>query len=235
MSRLERPEAKNANPATKFLEWKSNEKCFEFYDKENKEKVLVDLPLKIAFLEHYHTVKGFHEPTQTGIYSNEVYSIGYEEMTIKTFKGLEIFEGIYKAGKDKIKKAGANYHRSIYGVFENGDIVNIALKGSSIGGIKPEKAKDGKHHNGYSDFVKNNEHDFEKKWIVIDKVAEGKSGSITYSIPVFSMTEDFSEDEDLMVISAARELQEFVNSRKDAKTVSAEEQQEPELIGKDDY
>ena len=74
-------------PATKFLEWKSNDKCFEFYDKEKGEKVKVELPLKFLFLEHYHTVKGWSEEANSGIYSNEVYSIGDEEISVKAFKG----------------------------------------------------------------------------------------------------------------------------------------------------
>ena len=32
------------NPATQFLEWKSNDKCFSFYDKEKGENVKVQLP-----------------------------------------------------------------------------------------------------------------------------------------------------------------------------------------------
>lgn len=220
-----------------FLEWKSNEKCFEYYDKEKKEKILVDLPLKFAFLEHYHTVKGFHEGTQTGIYSNEVYGVGFEELTVKTFKGLEIAEGLYKENKTKIKNAGGNYYRSIYGVFENGQIVNIALKGASIGGIKKEKSVDGKEHDGYSDFCKKNENQFEKKWIHIDSFVDGKSGSVKYTVPVFSLGKEFTSQEDNMIVESATQLQQFVTSRNKPDTVSAvdKHEEEPKLVGKDDF
>ena len=49
MARLERPQQKSSNPATKFLSWKSNDKSFEYFDKEKAEKVNVSLPFKFLF------------------------------------------------------------------------------------------------------------------------------------------------------------------------------------------
>lgn len=236
MSRLERPQSQNPNPSAMFLEWKSNDKCFEYYDKEAQEKVKVQLPLKFAFLEHYHTVKGWHDATQSGIYSNEVYGIGYEELTVKTFKGLQIAKGIYKENKSQINNAGGKYHRSIYGVLEDGRIINIALKGASIGGIKADKAADGKDHEGYSDFYKRVSQMVEKKWILVDGVSEGKSGSVKYSTPTFSLGGEITTKEDALIIESANQLQEFVNSRSEAKTVGATTPlPEPELQEQDDF
>lgn len=76
MSWLERPETKSSNPARKFLEWKSDDKCFSYYDKEKKENVKVELPLTFVILEHYHTVKGWNDKSESGIYANEVFGIG---------------------------------------------------------------------------------------------------------------------------------------------------------------
>lgn len=221
MSRLERPQGKNTNPATKFLEWKSDEKCFSFYDKEAKQNVLVDLPLKVAFIEHYHTVKGWHDATQSGIYSNEVYGIGYEHLTVKTFKGLEISKGLYKENKDKINNAGGNYYRCIYCSLDDGSIINIALKGACIGGIKKEKAVDSKEHPGYSEFSNNNSNALEYQWLEINSFAEAKSGKINYSIPIFSLGEKITAKEDSLINQAAKNLQEFVKSRKETATTGA--------------
>jgi len=115
MSRLKRPvqENENPNPATKFLQWKSNDQCFEFYNKEAGEKVKVELPLKVLFLEHYHTVKGWSDSANSGIWSNEVYSIGREEIEVKSSNGT-ICKGVYKDNRSIIKNAGGVYHRSIY-------------------------------------------------------------------------------------------------------------------------
>ena len=51
MARLERPQTANANPSKKFLQWKSNEKHFSYWDKDKEENISLELPLKFLFLE----------------------------------------------------------------------------------------------------------------------------------------------------------------------------------------
>ena len=77
----------SSNPTSKYLEWKSNDKAFSYYDKEAGQNVKVELPLKFVFLQHYHTVKGWNDASASGIYSNEVFYIGSEPMTVRSFKG----------------------------------------------------------------------------------------------------------------------------------------------------
>ncbi len=121
-----------SNPATKFLEWKSNDQCFEYYDKEAQKKVQVPLPFKFLVLDELHTVKGWNDATQSAIYSNEVKYISKEPMTVKPFKGNEIAKGLYKDIKDKVVSAGGHYTKSIYIMLEDGLLANIQLKGSAV-------------------------------------------------------------------------------------------------------
>ena len=132
MGFLDRPAQKSANPTSKFLEWKSNDKVFSFYDKENKENVRVDLPLKFLVLEEYHTLKGFSDSDQCGIFSNEVLFIGKEEVEVKTFKGRVIAKGLYKNVKSIVNAQGGIYHKSIYAVTDKGELINISLKGACV-------------------------------------------------------------------------------------------------------
>ena len=41
------------NPASKFLDWKSNDKQFSYYDKEQSKTIEVKLPLKFVFLDDF--------------------------------------------------------------------------------------------------------------------------------------------------------------------------------------
>lgn len=216
MSRLRRPEVKSSNPASKFLEWKSNEKKFSYYDKGEKKQVFVELPLKFAFIEHYHTVKGFNDSEQSGVYSNEVYSIANEKMKVKTFSGVEISDGLYSENKTKIKAAGGNYYRSIYGVTPDGNLINISLKGSCIGGISNKKSLSKKECQGYSDFYNKNSNLISSKWVEIKGFSEGKSGTINYSIPNFEIGSELTKDEDEIVCKVADVFQEFVDLRASA-------------------
>ena len=111
----------SSNPTKKYLDWKSNSKAFEFYDKEACKRVTVGLPLKFVFLQHYHTVKGWHSASKSNIYSNEVFYIGSEPMTVRSFGNkeeklppVEIASGIYTEMKLKINASGGKYHRSVY-------------------------------------------------------------------------------------------------------------------------
>lgn len=217
MSRLERPTTESSNPATKFLEWKSNDKSFAFYNKEKKENINIVLPFKFLFLEHYHTVKGWHDASESGIYSNEVYGIGKETMKVKAFKGGEIAEGLYKDIKGKVNAVGGKYHRSIYVMLETGDIVNLSIKGSAV--------------SKYSEFYKENHHLLDNQWMEVNEAEEAKKGSIKYSMPVFSLGKVIDKKTDALANEAAATLQNHINSYMN-KDVEANEP-EPVLAGEE--
>lgn len=221
MSRLERPTTvnENPNPATKFLQWKSNDKCFEYYDKEAKEKVKVELPLKVLFLEHYHTVKGWSDSANSGIWSNEVFSIGREEIEVKNANGT-IVKGIYKENRSIIKNAGGVYHRSVYCMTPEGEIINLQLKGAVIGGLDEETSVDKKVHLGWSTFysgdkkknIKGVSHLLDNQWIEINGFAEGKKGAVKYSIPIFEVGKVITAKENDLANESASTLQTYMNN-----------------------
>lgn len=194
MSWLERPERKSTNPANKFLQWSSNDKCFKYFDKEKEENVLVPLPLRFVILENYHTVKGWHEKSESGIYSNEVFMIGQEELVVKSFKGGLIAKGLYNNNKEVIHNAGGHYARSIYAVTDKLELINISLKGSAV--------------SEYSNFVKEFGDDFTKSWVKVEKADERKKGSVKYSVPVFEKDKDIKDKSKLQPF--ANELQEYI-------------------------
>lgn len=196
MSWLERPEKKSSNPATKFLEWKSNDKCFSYYDKAKGENIKVPLPLKFVILEHYHTVKGWNDASESGIYANEVLFTGSEEMEVKAFKVGLIAKGIYKEIKHKVNEAGGRYHRSIYAVTNELEIINISLKGASV--------------KEYSDFMSKNGDDaiFTKNWIEVADVVDGKKGAVKYTSPKFSLGAKIKDASKIEPF--AKELQDYM-------------------------
>jgi hypothetical protein len=170
-----------SNPSTKFLEWKSNEKCFEFYDKENKVKVPVPLPFKFLALDELHSVKGWSDSCQSAIYSNEVKFISKEILTVKPFKGNEIAKGLYSDIKEKIKAAGAHYVKSIYIMLEDGSLANIQLKGAAC--------------QSWGEFTKKNRSRLPDEWVTVTKAIEGKKGAVKFYTPDFTFDKSLSESE----------------------------------------
>ena len=61
MGFLKREVTTNVNPTSKFLEWKSNNKSFSFWNKELKKNEEVKLPLTFMVLEEYHKISGFSD------------------------------------------------------------------------------------------------------------------------------------------------------------------------------
>lgn len=170
----------SSNPTSKFLSWKSNDKSFRYYDKEAGESVNLELPFKFVFLQHYHTVKGWHDASQSGIFSNEVYYIGSEPMTVRSFgnkpkklPSVEIASGIYTEIKTKINESGGRYHRSVYVMLEDGTIANLSLKGAVV--------------KEWSDFMNANKNLVDAQWVEVNSAKDQKKGSIKYSTPEFTM------------------------------------------------
>lgn len=204
----------SSNPTSKFLEYKSNDKAFSYYDREAKENVRVDLPLKFVFLQNYHSVRGWHDASASGIYSNEVFYIGSEPMTVKSFKGGTIASGLYKDIKGTITASGGKYHRSIYVMLEDGSLANISLKGSSV--------------RQWSDFMEANKQLVDGQFVEINSANEEKKGSVKYSTPNFTIGANLSKSDSAKADKVASELKIYLDEyfAKDLSEVDALEEVE---------
>ena len=167
------------NPATKFLEWKSDQKGFSFYDKGLAKNVEVSLPFKFVFLDELSTVKGWNDASSSGIFSNEVKYLSKEPMTVKAFKGGEIAKGLYNEIKERVKNAGGHYSKSVYIMLEDGSLANIQLKGSAT--------------QQWGEFVKANRQSITRTWINVASATENKKGKVVFSIPNFTIGADIED------------------------------------------
>lgn len=184
MSRKSEFQSQNPNPATKFMEWKSNDKAFSYYNKETKENVVVPIPFKFLTLMEFHTVKGWNDASESAIYSNEVKFIGQEELTVKSFKGGEIASGLYKDIKGKVQAAGGHYTKSIYAMMEDGTIVNFQLKGSAV--------------KEWGEFTQKSRSRLSDEWVEVTEAKEQKKGSVKYSTPVFMFNTSLNDKQNDM-------------------------------------
>ena len=205
---LNTSEGKTSNPATKFLQWKSNDKCFAYYDKEKGENVQVPLPFKFQFLEHFSTIKGWNDASETGIYSNEIMFTSKEELDVKTFKGVEIAKGLYKDIRSKVRDAGGKYHRSVYVLNEDGNIVNIQMKGAVVSAYSV--FMDGDSKTG----IKGHKHLIENNWVVVNKFQELKKGATKYSVPIFEVGSVFTDSEFKIANEKYKEIENYFDNYK---------------------
>ena len=187
-----------SNPATKFIEWKSNDKCFNYYDKDAQKNVEIPLPFKFLVLDELHCIKGWNDASSSNIYSNEVKFISKEVMTVKPFKGNEIAKGYYKDIKEKVVAAGGHYTKSIYVMLEDGSLANISLKGSGV--------------QKWGDFTQKTRNRLADEWVIVASAEDGKKGAVKFSTPSFSFANSISDEEANMADEAFNILESYLKT-----------------------
>lgn len=200
------------NPATRYLEWKSKEKCFSFYNRDTGKEELIKLPFKFALLEQYHTVRGWDDSTDSRIFGNEVLYLGTQEIRVMSYKGGKLLEGLYNTIKADVLRVGGKYHRSLYIVLEDGTLCNLVFKGSAV--------------KEWTDFVKESKKGLFESWIEIKEAEEKKKGSIKYTTPVFELGSKITKKHDVIIDEAANAVATYFNEQ--FKTEAP--QQEPEQV-----
>lgn len=197
MSRQSEFQKTSSNPTKIYLEWKSDDKCFAYYDKDKKENVKMELPLKFLTLMEFHTIKGWNDKNQSGVYSNEVKSIGQDELNVRLFKGNQSVKGLYKEIKDTIIAMGGHYTKSIYVMLEDGTIANINIKGSGV--------------QSWGDFTQKTRSRLTDEWIEVANAIELKKGKVNYSIPEFKFAKSLSDSESKLADSKYNELKNYID------------------------
>jgi hypothetical protein len=180
----------NANPCKYFIDWKNG--SFMYYDKEAGKNV--DLGDKITFLvlDQLTTIKGWHDASESGIWSNEVRDTRIEPLKIRAFKVKDdLLNGIYGEIKDKINSLGARYIRSMYVAMKvDGDtleLANLQLKGATLG--------------EWTSFFNDNKNEIYDAAVEVKGSDERKKGSTKFKVPVFALkkvSEDTNETAKLL-------------------------------------
>ncbi len=197
---LSNPQDSNPNPSKRWFEWNGERGEILYYDKEKKQNIVVLQPFTFIVLDELSSVRGWHDPSQSGIYSNEVKDTRTEILTVKAFKGGVIAEGIYRDIKDRVNAAGGHYSANVYLAFkdEKTEMVIGAMrfKGAALA--------------SWMEFKKENK-EFYEKAVVIDGFTEGKKGRIVYRMPKFSFA-TISSATMSICMDLDKELQNFLRS-----------------------
>ena len=168
------------NPCTRWFEWAGGDDggFVRWYDKDTKQTVKVEGAFTFLLLEELSTVKGWHEPSESSIYANEVKDTRQDVLVVKSHKGGELVSGLYKAIQDSIVAQGGHYHASIYLPYKNGDglkLGNLGLKGAALSAWMEFKKGAGKGINTQA--------------VTITGFTEGKKGKVVFRSPVFALKE----------------------------------------------
>jgi hypothetical protein len=176
--------------------------------------------MNFVVLKEMATISGYHTPTKSGIYSNELATINLktQELTVKTSKGLLIAKGIYGDIKPTLATAGAKFAMSVYALL-NGELVCLKLSGSSF--------------SAWYDFVEKNRKQFISNSVEILSVEDKKKGATKYTQPVFTLGKTIADDVNAKAETAYAELVSYMKGRDNKvdvpELVHAEEVAQPKF------
>ena len=201
MSRSNPNENTNPNPSTRWFEWNGEKGIVRYYDKDEKRNVDVGSEFTFILLDELGSVRGWHDASDSGIYSNEVKDTRQEAMVVKSFKGGTLAEGIYRDIKDRVNALGGQFVANCYIAFKDSGgalvIGSLRFKGAALG--------------AWMEFRKAHRADIFAKAIRINGFTEGKKGRIVFRMPVLA-TKDISPDMDRAAIALDGTLQEFLTA-----------------------
>lgn len=201
MSRSNPNENSNPNPAVRWFEWNGEQGVVRYYDKELKTNIDVGSDLTFLLLDQVGSVRGWHDASQSGIYSNEVKDTRQEVLIVKSFKGGTLAEGIYRDIKDRVAAQGGQFVANLYIGFKNGSgalaLGSLRFKGAALG--------------AWMEFTKAHKADLYSKAVRIQGFTEGKKGRIVFRVPVLKVM-DANPNTAAAAIELDKELQKFFAS-----------------------
>ncbi len=205
MSRSNPTETSN-NPCTRWFEWAGGADggFVRYYNKDASASVNVGEKFAFLLLDELAAVKGWHDPSDSGIYSNEVRDTRQDVLVVKSFKGGELASGLYAKIRDRVGNLGGHFQASCYIAYKDGEdykLGNLGFKGASLMAWMDFKKKAGRKDGRpayYVDAIRINGHD------------EGTKGRVVYRVPRFTLAAG-SEDTNEKAIALDRDLQSFLS------------------------
>jgi hypothetical protein len=194
------PHESTPNPAVRWFEWTGEGGTVRYYDKDAKKNIDVGDQFEFMLLDQLGSVRGWHDASDSGIYSNEVKDTTREPLVVKSFKGGTLAEGVYRSIKDKVNAQGGKFNAVLYIAFDNDGeyaIGSLRLKGAALA--------------AWMEFSKANRGSLYKQAVYINGYNEGKKGRITFRVPIFELV-DVSPDVNQQANGLDAELQTYLKA-----------------------
>jgi hypothetical protein len=187
------------NPSTRWFEWNGEKGLIRYYDKEQKQNVEIGNDFTFILLDQLAKVGGWHNDSDSGIYSNEVKDTRQDVLVVRSFKGGTIAEGHYSVIKDAVKAAGGKFVANLY----------IAVKIDGILKIASLQFSGAALHT-WAEFQKAHRADLTKKAVRINGSTEGKKGRIVFHVPNFAV-KDIAPETMAHAVELDKQLQDFLS------------------------
>lgn len=188
------------NPSKHFIQWKSKNAQFSYYDKETKEDVMLKSPFSFIPLSICSTLKGYNHKKEKTYISNEVKNLKTDVLTVTSYdkdkKRKVEYQGLYEDIKENLDQ-NIKFTVSLYAGIKGDDkklkLVNLQLNGAGL------------HH--WFDFTKNN--DIWKNAVKVAKTTDERNGTVDYKAPVYEAMK-ISEEMDVEAAVLQEEITAYL-------------------------
>lgn len=204
------------NPSTRWFEFAAGVDggFVRYYDKDSEKNIgLGDAEhggkFMFILLDELATVKGWHDPSESGIFANEVRDTRQDTLVVRSFKGGELASGLYASIKDRIGAVGGHFVSSCYIAYKDGDVLrigNIRFKGAALGTWMEFKKQCPSKKDAAGKSVKAYYVDAVK----IEGFEQLKKGGTTFRVPKFLLA-TLSEETNKQAMDLDKELQAFLS------------------------
>lgn len=200
------------NPCKKFIDFKSDDKQFVYWDKElgdNGEQVIIPAPIYFIVLDELTTISGYYKEGDCGIFSNEIHFLKDEVLKVRVFKkGGPTIVGLYDTIKDSIKAIGGKYTKSVYAMMipatGEPELVNFRFRGAAFSAWLDKKVNTSR-----------------QVVCICDEFIEEHNGKTVYNVPVFKAFNMKPELRD-MAVAMDKELQTYLKAYKSRQSEKEE-------------
>lgn len=201
---------RSQSPVSKYFRVSAGNGTINYWDKAASKEVVMDLPFRFIVLDVLTTIGGFHEATNSGIFSNEVRS-NDEILTVRNKNGV-LAQGSYNDIKDRIKADGAKFANAVYIAYrEDGELAlgKITFVGASV--------------SAWFDFKKGRFLD-QQPGVAISGFTAEKKGRTEYFVPTFEGLSVATDD-----LATAQALDETLQAY-----LKGSQSHEPEAVRNDE-
>jgi hypothetical protein len=162
-----------SNPAERYYDWRSDQKAFCWWDKDNEERVPEAIGFKFLILRQSIRITGVDDQTKQQILSNEVKGVGKEPMRVRLKDGTVLAEGLWKDIKDVVKTFGGHYTKIVFAMDENGSLICLRVRTKGL--------------LSWGETIDKSQKKQKEEWIVVDGFKEDVyNENEPYTYPTFS-------------------------------------------------
>jgi hypothetical protein len=194
------PTTNNSHVCTRWFDWDGAQGGIRYYDREKKERIGVPFPFSFMLLDKLATIKGFHDASDSGIFSNEVKDTTRDPFVVKAHNGPVLATGLYRDIRDKIVAVGGVFNANLYIAYKSDgkmEIGSLMFKGAGL--------------NAWVEFENKHRKEIWEKAIKITGCEEGKKGKVIFQSPTFALQE-ISKEANEAATKLDQKLQQYLTA-----------------------